>query len=144
MSNPLYDSLFASYAGKKTTFIIDAFHHEEVSYDDFLKLSAQCANAIVAQGLQPGDRLAAQVDKSVATLVLYAACVQTGIVYLPLNTAYTAAEIDYFIRDSSAKLLVCGSESESALVSVAKAHQTILMTQSADRSNRYGLETSLY
>ncbi|MFT7491400.1 MAG: malonyl-CoA/methylmalonyl-CoA synthetase [Pseudohongiellaceae bacterium] len=132
MSNPLYDSLFASYAGRKTTFIIDSFHHEEVSYDDFLKLSAQCANAIVAQGLQPGDRLAAQVDKSVATLVLYAACVQTGIVYLPLNTAYTAAEIDYFIKDSGAKLLVCGSESEPKLAAVAKAHQTILMTQSAD------------
>ncbi|MFT4844623.1 MAG: malonyl-CoA/methylmalonyl-CoA synthetase [Marinobacter psychrophilus] len=132
MSNPLYDSLFASYAGKKTTFIIDSFNDEDVSYDDFLKLSAQCANAIVAQGLQPGERLAAQIDKSVATLVLYAACVQAGIVYLPLNTAYTASEIDYFIQDSGARLLVCKPESEAALTSVAKAHQTILMTQSAD------------
>ena len=97
MSNPLYDSLFASYTGKKTTFIIDSFNDENVSYDGFLKLSAQCANAIVALGLHPGERLAAQIDKSVATLVLYAACVQAGVVYLPLNTAYTASEIDYFI-----------------------------------------------
>ncbi len=93
MSNPLYDSLFASYTGNKTTFIIDSFNDEDVSYDDFLKLSAQCANAIVAQGLQPGERLAAQIDKSVATLVLYAACVQAGIVYLPLNTALSLIQI---------------------------------------------------
>ena len=132
MSNPLYDSLFASYTGKKTTFIIDAFNDEDISYDEFLALSARCANAIVAQGLKPGERLAAQVDKSVATLVLYAACVQTGIVYLPLNTAYTASEVDYFIEDSGAKLLVCSTAAEAALVDVAGSHNTQLMTQSAD------------
>jgi malonyl-CoA/methylmalonyl-CoA synthetase len=132
MSNPLYDSLFASYTGKKTTFIIDAFNDEDISYDQFLALSARCANAIVAQGLKPGERLAAQVDKSVATLVLYAACVQTGIVYLPLNTAYTASEVDYFVEDSGAKLLVCSTAAEAALVDVAGSHNTQLMTQSAD------------
>jgi malonyl-CoA/methylmalonyl-CoA synthetase len=132
MSNPLYDILFASYRGKKATFIIDSFNAEDVSYDDFLKLSAQCANALVGQGLQPGDRVAVQVDKSVATLVLYAACVQSGIVYLPLNTAYTASEVDYFIKDSGSKLLVCKPESEAALLSVAKEHHASLMTQSAD------------
>jgi malonyl-CoA/methylmalonyl-CoA synthetase len=132
MTNPLYDILFAAHAGKKTTFIVDSLNDEDVSYDDFLKSTAQCANALAKQGLQPGDRIAVQVDKSVATLVLYAACVQSGIVYLPLNTAYTASEVDYFVKDSGAKLLVCKPESESGLSSVAKEHHAKLMTQSAD------------
>lgn len=132
MSNPLFDILFASYTGNTATFIVDSGHTEGVSYDAFLKSTAQCANAITEQGLQPGDRLAAQVDKSIASLVLYAACVQAGIVYLPLNTTYTTPEVDYFITDSGAKLLVCKPESQAALLSTVKQHQAILMTQSAD------------
>jgi malonyl-CoA/methylmalonyl-CoA synthetase len=132
MSNPLYDVLFATYTGNKTTFIVGYCNDIDVSYDAFLKLSAQYANAIVEQGLQPGDRLAAQVDKSVAALALYAACIQAGIVYLPLNTDYTALEVEYFIKDSGAKLLICKPESETGLLGIVKHHRVILLTQSAD------------
>lgn len=132
MSNPLYDGLFAAHEGKQTTFIFDSLTKSEVSYDAFLKQASQYANAITQQGLQPGDRLAAQVGKSVSTLALYAACVQAGVVYLPLNTAYTLAEIDYFVKDSGAKLFVCKPELAASMANMTKQYNAILMTQSDD------------
>ena len=57
------------------------------------------ANVIERLGLVVGDRLAAQIEKSAEGLALYAACIQSGVIFLPLNTAYTPAEISYFVGD---------------------------------------------
>ncbi len=64
-------------------------------------------NVLVARGVKPGDRVAAQTEKSVPGLVLYLATVRAGAVYLPLNTAYTLNELDYFITDAEPSLVVC-------------------------------------
>jgi malonyl-CoA/methylmalonyl-CoA synthetase len=61
-------------------------------------------------GVRPGDRVAAQVDKSPEAVLLYLACLQTGGVFLPLNTAYTGAEIDYILGDAEPRLFVCRPE----------------------------------
>ena len=71
-----------------------------ISYDDLIALSGQTANHMVARGVKPGDRVAAQTEKSVAALELYLATVRAGAVFLPLNTAYTLNELDYFIGDA--------------------------------------------
>ena len=78
-----------------------------ISYGDLIALSGRVANVIVARGVKPGDRVAAQTEKSVEALVLYLATVRAGAVYLPLNTAYTLNELDYFIGDAEPSLIVC-------------------------------------
>ncbi|NJO13139.1 MAG: AMP-binding protein, partial [Gammaproteobacteria bacterium] len=55
------------------------------------------ANALVALGVKQGDRVAVQAEKSPAFLDLYLGCVRAGAAFLPLNTAYTPAEIEYFL-----------------------------------------------
>lgn len=85
MANPLYDTLFGRHAGRSAPFLHLA-DGTTLSYDAFLRLTARYAHALRAAGLQPGDRLAAQIEKSPEALGVYAACVQTGIVFLPLNT----------------------------------------------------------
>jgi len=132
MPNPLYDALFAIHTGKQTTFITNPLNGDTLTHAAFLQNAAQCANAITSAGLTKGDRLVAQVGKSVSALTLYAGCVQAGIVYLPLNTAYTANEVEYFLSDSGAKLLVCDPSSSAELEPIAKAHSANLMTQSSD------------
>jgi len=132
MANPLYDSLFAPHADSTSDFIFDPVDNIRVSYAAFIKQSAQVANSLKSFGLEPGDRLAAQVEKSQASLALYAACVQAGVVFLPLNTAYTPSEVEYFVEDSGAKVLVCDLEDESALSELAKRHNVRLLTQSKD------------
>ena len=118
MANPLYDRLFAVHAGRTDTFLHLA-SGGALSYADFLALAARIANALSAAGLAPGDRLAAQVEKSPEALALYAACAQAGLVFLPLNTAYTVEELSYFIGNSGARLVVCDPGRQAALAPVA-------------------------
>ena len=106
MPNHLYDSLFAPHAQKDSAFM-HLPSGDVLSYAEFMNLAARVANVLVGLGLEVGDRLAVQVEKSEFALALYAACVQSGIVYLPLNTAYTAQELEYFVQNSGAKVLVC-------------------------------------
>ena len=88
MSNLLFDRLFGCHAGDTKPFLIFADGSSQ-TYDGFLRQTAQFANVITSLGLVAGDRLAAQVEKSPEALALYAACVQSGVIFLPLNTAYT-------------------------------------------------------
>ena len=78
-----------------------------ISYGDLIEQSGRLANHLVSRGVKVGDRVAAQTEKSVPALVLYLAAVRAGAVYLPLNTAYTLNELDYFISDAEPALVVC-------------------------------------
>src|SRR5207248_1137932 len=79
---------------------IETHDGAHISYGDLIARAGQMANVLVARGVKPGDRVAVQVEKSVANIVLYLATVRAGAVYLPLNTAYTLNELDYFIGDA--------------------------------------------
>jgi malonyl-CoA/methylmalonyl-CoA synthetase len=129
MSNLLYDRLFGCHAGETKPFLIFADGSNQ-SYEGFLRQTARFANVITDLGLVVGDRLAAQVEKSAAALALYAACVQSGVIFLPLNTAYTPAEVSYFVGDSGAKLVVADAEFD--LAAVAAEHGAVLETLNAD------------
>jgi malonyl-CoA/methylmalonyl-CoA synthetase len=93
----------------------------KLSYGDVIAGSARFANALEALGVRPGDRVAAQVEKSPEALLLYLGCVRAGAVFLPLNTAYTTAELDYFVGDAEPSLLVCDPSKREALGLLAKA-----------------------
>ncbi len=80
---------------------------EHFTYDGIFNLSGQIANVLIAEGLKPDDRVAAQVEKSVAALALYLAVVRCGAIFLPLNTAYTDTEMDYFLGDAEPRILIC-------------------------------------
>ncbi|PRY25464.1 malonyl-CoA/methylmalonyl-CoA synthetase [Aliiruegeria haliotis] len=105
MSNPLFDALFAPHIGKETPFLMLP-EGGVISHGTFMSMAAQYAHVLRDMGLEPGDRLAAQVDKSPQALAVYAACVMAGVVFLPLNTGYTHLEVDYFIENSGANLVL--------------------------------------
>ena len=92
----------------------------EISYAQAAEQSAQLAHALVALGVQPGDRVAVQVEKSPESVLLYLATLRAGAVYLPLNPAYTAAEIEYFLRDAEPALFVCAPERRESLEPLAR------------------------
>ncbi len=106
MPNPLFDALFARHAGEPTPFLCRG-DRATVTHGDFFATAAQVAHVLADTDIAPGDRVAVQVEKSAAALALYGACVQAGLVFLPLNTAYTVDELRYFLEDSGAVLLVC-------------------------------------
>jgi len=105
------------------------------TYGDLASLSARMAAALAAGGAVPGDRIAAQVEKSPAALALYLACLRGGFVYLPLNTAYQPAEVSYFLADAEPSVFVCRPESIDALEPRARESgvATVLTLDAAGR-----------
>ena len=136
MTNPLYDRLFGKYAGAETPFLILP-DERVITHDAFLRMAARFANGITAMGLVAGDRLAVQVGKSPEALAVFAACAQTGVIFLPLNTAYTGAEIAYFVENSGAKLLLCDTKKQADLAPVAAANSARLETLNGDGSGSF-------
>ncbi|MHC2623661.1 malonyl-CoA/methylmalonyl-CoA synthetase [Bradyrhizobium huanghuaihaiense] len=103
-----------------------------ISYGDLVARAGQMANVLVARGVKPGDRVAVQVEKSVANIVLYLATVRAGAVYLPLNTAYTLNELDYFIGDAEPSLVVCDPSKAEGLAPIAAKVKAKVETLGAD------------
>jgi malonyl-CoA/methylmalonyl-CoA synthetase len=114
MPNLLYDALFLPHETSGKTFLIQR-DGSEISYQAFLAKAARFAHALSDAGVGIGDRVALQAKKSTEALAVYAACVRMGAIFLPLNTAYTPAEIEYFVTDSGARLLICDGAAHAAL-----------------------------
>ncbi|HSQ79895.1 MAG TPA: malonyl-CoA synthase [Casimicrobiaceae bacterium] len=92
-----------------------------VHYGELLEESARIANALVAAGCQPGDRVAVQVEKQWQVVALYLACLRAGLVYLPLNTGYQKTELAYFFDDAKPRVIVCRPEALGAVAALAGA-----------------------
>lgn len=85
------------------------------TYGDMLAASGRYANAIVSLGVKVGDRIAVQTGKHVDSIWLYLACLRVGAIYLPLNPAYTPAEVAYFVSDAEPALMICEPAGRAAL-----------------------------
>lgn len=104
-----------------------------IRYGDIDAMSAQMSGALLALGAKPGDRIAVQVEKSPENVALYLGAMRAGLVYVPLNTAYTETEIAYFLNDAAPVIFVCDPAKAAALAPVAEqAGVTSLMTFGAD------------
>ena len=77
------------------------------SWGDLDRASAMMANLLASLKLPADSRVAVQVEKSVEAMVLYLATLRAGLVFLPLNTAYQSAEIEYFIGNAEPAVVVC-------------------------------------
>ncbi|MEY2943949.1 MAG: hypothetical protein RLY97_1963, partial [Pseudomonadota bacterium] len=91
------------------------------SYGELEASSARYANLLVSLGVQRGDRVAVQAPKSLDMVMLYLGCMRSGAVFLPLNPAYTAGELDYFMRDAGPALFVCDPAQAGAIRILAEA-----------------------
>jgi malonyl-CoA/methylmalonyl-CoA synthetase len=103
------ENLFARFAdtiADPSKIVIESADSERYSYANLVSLTGRLANALTSLGVKTGDRVAVQVEKSVPALALYLATLRAGAIFLPLNTAYTPAEIEYFVGDAEPSLFV--------------------------------------
>lgn len=133
MSNSLWDALFRPHEKSKDPFLV--MEDQSVwTYERFVSLVTKLAAVLERSSISPGDRIAVQTEKSVETLALYGASIMVGAVFVPLNTAYTAAEIDYFLSDAEPSVFVCQKEMASRL-EMSQSHPKIkLLTLESDGS----------
>ena len=120
MSNHLFGQIRAAMPAPSSRFI-ERPDGTILTYGDMLERSGRLAGALVSLGVTPGDRVAAQVEKSAAAIFLYLACVRAGAVFLPLNTAYTEAEVAYFLGDAEPRIFICDTARLDAMRPVASA-----------------------
>ncbi|MPT24104.1 MAG: malonyl-CoA synthase [Starkeya sp.] len=120
MTNHLIDRLRAGGTDPSRVFAETA-DGATLTYAELDRRTAQYANALVAMGLKPGDRVALQAEKSLEAVFVYLATVRAGGVFLPLNTAYTPPEVDYFLGDAEPAIFICDPASEAVLAPIARA-----------------------
>ena len=145
MPNHLFDAIRQSAPALNATFI-ERDDGRILTFGDLFAGSARLANTLVRLGVQPGDRVAVQVEKSAEAILLYLACTRAGAVFLPLNTAYTIPELGYFIGDAEPRLVICDPAKRDAIAAIAAgaAIETLdakgqgsLMVRAADQPDSF-------
>ena len=106
MSENLYDLLASRFPADRAQPCFMLSDGTAISYGELEIGAAQVAGRLAAEGVQPGDRVALQAEKSPEAIMVYLGVLKAGAVFLPLNNAYTATEVDYFLKDAEPKVFV--------------------------------------
>ncbi|MCG8441470.1 MAG: AMP-binding protein, partial [Caulobacterales bacterium] len=107
--NHLHDALLGGRAGDERAFL-RAPNGEAWSYERTLAHARRIAQALIARGVRPGERVLAQVEKSPDALCVYLASIYAGAVYVPINPAYTDPELAFFVTDAEPAVVVAAPE----------------------------------
>ena len=106
MSENLYDLLASRFPADRAKPCFLQSDGSAISYGALEAGAAQVAGRLLAHGVGPGDRVALQAEKSAEAIMVYLGVLKAGAVFLPLNSAYTASEVDYFLGDAEPKVFV--------------------------------------
>ena len=129
--NLLFDRLFASNLGSRILLSFSG-QNKPITYDKFLNEIKCMASHLRTLGLEKGDRLVLQIEKSHHVFTIYGACVQLGIIFIPLNTSYTGFEVEYFLNDSECKIFITTSKMLKELDLLEKKESYDIETIDAD------------
>lgn len=113
MTTNLYALFADNFPADRQSCCIETHLGLQYSWDDVERASAKLANLMCSLQLPRQSRVAVQVEKSAEALILYLAVIRAGFTYVPLNTAYRDAEVDYFLQDAQPALVVCSPTSFS-------------------------------
>ena len=145
MSNEnLFAALRAAFPRDLDGLAIETDGGLPYSWRDLDRATAMIANLLRALSLPEGSRIAVQVEKSVEAMMLYLATLRAGYVFLPLNTAYQSAEIEYFVGDAKPAVVVCSGKNFGWVGKIAfKAGARHVFTLDDDRTGSL-LERAAY
>lgn len=130
----LYSTFRQNFPTDSETVFARDINDRVLTYGQLETGSAQLANLFTGMGIQQGDRIAVQVEKSFEALLVYLAAVRAGFVYLPLNTSYTDSELEYFFGDAEPALVVCDPRKRAVLQGLIPNPDTRLETLAGDGS----------
>ncbi len=134
-NNNLFAALRAALPSDLDAVAIEADNGLNYSWRDLERATAMMANLLVSLKLPAGSRVAVQVEKSVEAVMLYLATLRAGYVFLPLNTAYQSAEIEYFVGNAEPAVVVCSRKNFGWVSKIAfKAGTHNVFTLDDDRT----------
>ena len=131
----LFAALRANFPADLNATAVETDNGLHYSWRDIERATAMLANLLVSLKLPVGSRIAVQVEKSVEAMLLYLATLRAGYVFLPLNTAYQSAEIEYFIGNAEPAVVVCSKKNFGWVSKIAfKAGTQNVFTLDDDRT----------
>jgi malonyl-CoA/methylmalonyl-CoA synthetase len=131
----LFAALRAAFPADLNAIAVETDNGLNYSWQDIERATAMLANLLLSLKLPPASRIAVQVEKSVEAMLLYLATLRAGYVFLPLNTAYQSAEIEYFIGNAEPAVVVCSSKNFGWVSKIAfKAGTQNVFTLDDDRT----------
>ena len=131
----LFAALRAAFPADLDSIAVETNNGLNYSWRDIDRATAMLANLLVSLKLPVGSRIAVQVEKSVEAMLLYLATLRAGYVFLPLNTAYQSAEIEYFISNAEPAVVVCSKKNFGWVSKIAfKAGTQNVFTLDDDRT----------
>ena len=134
-NNNLFAALRAAFPINLDAVAVETDNGLVYSWRDLERATAMMANLLESLHLPAGARVAVQVEKSVEAMVLYLATLRAGYVFLPLNTAYQSAEIEYFVGNAEPAVVVCSSKNFGWVSKIAfKAGTQNVFTLDDDRT----------
>ncbi len=134
-NNNLFAALRAAFPDNLDAVAVETDNGLAYSWRDLERATAMMANLLVSLKLPEGARVAVQVEKSVEAMMLYLATLRAGYVFLPLNTAYQSAEIEYFIGNAEPAVVVCSRQNFGWVSKIAfKAGTQNVFTLDDDRT----------
>ncbi|WP_411818541.1 AMP-binding protein [Hyphococcus sp. DH-69] len=115
-----FETLHSAFADRTDKTFLRLPNGTTYSYGDIDALSARISASLTKAGAKPGDRIVVQVEKSPENVALYLGAMRAGLTYVPLNTAYTADEVDYFLKDADPAIFVCAPDRQKTLSAVTQ------------------------
>jgi malonyl-CoA/methylmalonyl-CoA synthetase len=134
-NNNLFAALRAAFPADLDAVAVETDDRLNYSWGDLERATAMLANLLKSLDLPEGARIAVQVEKSVEAMMLYLATLRAGYVFLPLNTAYQSAEIEYFVGNAEPSVVVCSRKNFGWVSKIAfKAGTAHVFTLDDDRT----------
>jgi len=131
----LFAALRAAFPSDLNATAVETDNGLHYAWRDMERATAMLANLLASLKLPQGARIAVQVEKSVEAMLLYLATLRAGYVFLPLNTAYQSAEIEYFIGNAEPAVVVCSKKNFGWVSKIAfKAGTLNVFTLDDDRT----------
>jgi len=121
MTSSLFTLLHERYMRAPGRTALDTPGREPLSFEALDQCAGRFARALADSGVRRGDRVIVQIDKSPEAVCVYLACLRGGFAYLPLNTAYRPAEVEYFLDDATPAAVVCRPAEHDTMRALAGA-----------------------
>ena len=107
MSANLYELLSKPFQEFSDSVAIECHERGIWTYGELEEQTARYADWLIGSEVKPGDRVVVQAEKSPEVVFLYLASLKSGAIFLPLNTAYQPAELEFFLSDAEPRIFVC-------------------------------------
>jgi acyl-coenzyme A synthetase/AMP-(fatty) acid ligase len=112
----------------------------QMTYSSLQQISNRVANGLKEKGLRKGERVILFMPKSFEQILFHLGVQKVGAISVILNPGFKKDEMDYFLRDTDAKIIITGKKEEALIRSLVKGsscHPGLLEKTEGDRGRLY-------